>query len=292
MSFQFLPPLNIKITASSVLSETSGTTIAETHHWPFWSSAILISFTEATRTFWLFSKTSCLTAATISVVDGWDIDFSENDSDASLVRLLVIFFEAADCSEEGPQHTRFMIVNMTNAITCKIFHHINPYRWKDFPFIMILNYQTWENSHSISHLLQFWLPNSTYYDFKEVNMENSGHKTIRHESHLWRKLTNQYLILLCCFKYESWKQTEVPLKSETLINGSGSRGSSISSLFLSHRADLLSMDTSLYPLLGRENLSAANHGEKFKISVWQLCRIWIKTNSQKIGFVNKTGDQF
>jgi len=32
----------------------------------------------------------------------------------------------------------------------KMFRHINPYRWKVFPLIVILNYKTWKNDRRFS----------------------------------------------------------------------------------------------------------------------------------------------
>ena len=53
-----------------------------------------------------------------------------------------------------------------------MYHHIRPYRWNEFPLIMILNYKTRKIRQIIFHLLQNQLPSSTYYVIKGANMEN------------------------------------------------------------------------------------------------------------------------
>jgi len=58
---------------------------------------------------------------------------------------------------------------------------------------MILKHKTWKNSHSIFHLLQFLLPNSTYYAIKGANMEKDGCKPHCQRSRVWRDSLYKYL---------------------------------------------------------------------------------------------------
>ncbi len=48
----------------------------------------------------------------------------------------------------------------------KTFHHIRPYRWNNFPHIVILNGKIWKNGRIAFRLLQFTSPNYTYCDIK------------------------------------------------------------------------------------------------------------------------------
>jgi hypothetical protein len=83
-----------------------------------------------------------------------------------------------------------------------MFHHIRAYRWNDFPLIMILNYKTWKNSHSIFHLLHFALPNSTYYAIKGAKMENHGYATLQYQPRHGWDITYNNLTTLTILKYE------------------------------------------------------------------------------------------
>jgi len=46
---------------------------------------------------------------------------------------------------------------------------------------MILNLKTWKNDFHYFHLLQFALPNSTYYVIKGINMENTNMKPFKYK---------------------------------------------------------------------------------------------------------------
>ena len=52
------------------------------------------------------------------------------------------------------------------------YSHIRQYRWNDFPLILILGYNEWNNGQVDFHLLQITLPNSTYYVVEGANKEN------------------------------------------------------------------------------------------------------------------------
>ncbi len=84
-----------------------------------------------------------------------------------------------------------------------MFRHIRPYRWNDFPLIVILKHKTWKNSDSIFHLLHFALSNSTYYTIKGANMENYEYVTFQYQPRLGRDITYNKLILLTILKHES-----------------------------------------------------------------------------------------